>query len=175
MTITNKFAKLSPVIIITAKNIYQLSNQVLALLFWHICQVSLSNSVCCFHSKLKTKPNIFPEDNVSRARNFKCLWGPGCSLAGRYDKPIPPRFLAHIDFLKIPAQLVSLCLTYFKLIPNSCLKSLISMQKAVFFYCHLAEFRGNFSLHLFPQQICVVFTPKPIPRGKDCSSRQKYN
>jgi hypothetical protein len=26
-----------------------------------------------------------------------------CSLAGRYDNPIPPRFLALIDFLKIPA------------------------------------------------------------------------
>jgi hypothetical protein len=26
------------------------------------------------------------------------------SLAGRYDYPIPPRFLAPIDFLKIPAQ-----------------------------------------------------------------------
>jgi hypothetical protein len=28
-----------------------------------------------------------------------------CSLAGRYDNPIPPWFLAPIDFLKIPAQL----------------------------------------------------------------------
>jgi hypothetical protein len=27
-----------------------------------------------------------------------------CSLAGRYDNPIPPRFLAPIDFLKIPAR-----------------------------------------------------------------------
>jgi hypothetical protein len=27
-----------------------------------------------------------------------------CSLAGRYDNPIPPQFLAPIDFLKIPAQ-----------------------------------------------------------------------
>ncbi len=27
-----------------------------------------------------------------------------CSLAGRYDDPIPARFLAPIDFLKIPAQ-----------------------------------------------------------------------
>jgi hypothetical protein len=27
-----------------------------------------------------------------------------CSLAGRYDNPIPPWFLAPIDFLKIPAQ-----------------------------------------------------------------------
>ncbi len=27
-----------------------------------------------------------------------------CSLAGRYNKPIPTRFLAHIDCLKIPAQ-----------------------------------------------------------------------
>jgi hypothetical protein len=26
-----------------------------------------------------------------------------CSLAGRYDNPIPPRFLAPIDFYKIPA------------------------------------------------------------------------
>ncbi len=29
-----------------------------------------------------------------------------CSLAGRYDNPIPPRFLAPIDCLKIPAQLI---------------------------------------------------------------------
>ncbi len=27
-----------------------------------------------------------------------------CSLAGRYDNPLPLRFLAPIDFLKIPAQ-----------------------------------------------------------------------
>jgi hypothetical protein len=27
-----------------------------------------------------------------------------CSLAGRYDNPNPPRFLARIDCLKIPAQ-----------------------------------------------------------------------
>jgi hypothetical protein len=27
-----------------------------------------------------------------------------CSLAGRYANPIPPSFLARIDFLKIPAQ-----------------------------------------------------------------------
>jgi hypothetical protein len=26
-----------------------------------------------------------------------------CSLAGRYDNPIPPRFLAPVDSLKIPA------------------------------------------------------------------------
>jgi hypothetical protein len=29
-----------------------------------------------------------------------------CSLAGRYENPIPPRCLAPIDFLKIPAQIV---------------------------------------------------------------------
>jgi hypothetical protein len=27
-----------------------------------------------------------------------------CSLAGRYDNPLPPWFLAPIDSLKIPAQ-----------------------------------------------------------------------
>ncbi len=30
---------------------------------------------------------------------------PTCSLAGRYDNPLPPRFLAPIDSLKIPAQI----------------------------------------------------------------------
>jgi hypothetical protein len=29
-----------------------------------------------------------------------------CSLAGRYDIPIPPRFLAPVDSIKIPAQIV---------------------------------------------------------------------
>jgi hypothetical protein len=28
-----------------------------------------------------------------------------CSLAGRYENPIPPQCLAPIDFLKIPAQM----------------------------------------------------------------------
>ncbi len=28
-----------------------------------------------------------------------------CSQAGRYDNPIPPRFLVPIDYLKIPAQI----------------------------------------------------------------------
>jgi hypothetical protein len=32
-----------------------------------------------------------------------------CSLAGRYDNPIPPRFLAPIDCLKIPALLEEIC------------------------------------------------------------------
>jgi hypothetical protein len=27
-----------------------------------------------------------------------------CSLAGRYNNPVPTRFLAHIDCLKIPAR-----------------------------------------------------------------------
>ncbi len=37
--------------------------------------------------------------NRFQGMNFASL----CSLAGRYDDPIPPRFLAPIDFLKIPA------------------------------------------------------------------------
>ncbi len=37
--------------------------------------------------------------NWFQRMNSASLW----SLAGRYDKPIPPRFLAPIDFLKIPA------------------------------------------------------------------------
>ncbi len=53
---------------------------------------------------------------MTKARVFKLSWSPGidsmgtnsaclCSLAGRYDKPIPTRFLAPIGCLKIPAQL----------------------------------------------------------------------
>jgi hypothetical protein len=34
-----------------------------------------------------------------------------CSLAGRYDNPIPTRFLAPIDCLKIPAQYMYVCTT----------------------------------------------------------------
>jgi hypothetical protein len=30
-----------------------------------------------------------------------------CSLVGRYDNPLPPRFLAPIDSLKIPALLTT--------------------------------------------------------------------
>jgi hypothetical protein len=37
---------------------------------------------------------------------------PICSLEGRYDNPIPPRFLAPIDFLKIPALECKATLAY---------------------------------------------------------------
>jgi hypothetical protein len=53
---------------------------------------------------------------ADRARNFKRLWSPEIdskewipaayvALAGRYDNPIPPRILAPIESLKIPAQI----------------------------------------------------------------------
>jgi hypothetical protein len=35
-----------------------------------------------------------------------------CSLAGRYDNPIPTKFLAPIDCLKIPALVHNPCLQY---------------------------------------------------------------
>ncbi len=50
------------------------------------------------------------EKSGSRARCFKLLRRAGidstslCSLAGRYDNPIPNRFLAPIDCSNIPAQ-----------------------------------------------------------------------
>jgi hypothetical protein len=53
---------------------------------------------------------------IPRARICKRLRSPGiefqgfdfaslCSLAGRYDNPIPTRFLTLIDYTKIPAPL----------------------------------------------------------------------
>ncbi len=43
--------------------------------------------------------NVYGSRNWFQGMNSGSL----CSLAGRYDNPIPPRFLAPIDFLKIPA------------------------------------------------------------------------
>jgi hypothetical protein len=40
-------------------------------------------------------PELIPRNNSASL----------CSLAGRYDDPIPPQFTAPIDFLKFPAQL----------------------------------------------------------------------
>ncbi len=50
---------------------------------------------------LFTEPVLLNVYGASAART-----GPAslCSLAGRYENPIPPRYLAPIDFLKIPAQ-----------------------------------------------------------------------
>jgi hypothetical protein len=48
---------------------------------------------------------------ILRAGIFKLLWSPGIhfslfGLADRYVNPIPTRFLAPIDCLKIPAQML---------------------------------------------------------------------
>jgi hypothetical protein len=52
---------------------------------------------------LKTRAPIF---NFKEPKyRFQGIDAFRCSLAGRYDNPIPTRFLAHIDCLKIPAQL----------------------------------------------------------------------
>ncbi len=72
-----------------------------------------------FREKISARVNIYSSiatsrQVVARARIFKHLWSPGIdskkwilpaysSLAGRYDNPIPHRFLAPIDCLKIPA------------------------------------------------------------------------
>jgi hypothetical protein len=44
--------------------------------------------------------NVSGDRNRFLGMNFASL----CSLAGRYDNPIPTRFLGPIDCLKIPAQ-----------------------------------------------------------------------
>ncbi len=64
---------------------------------------------------------LFVEVFPNRARIFKLLrrprsdskgpiFGRLCSLAGRYDNPIPTRLLAPVDCLKIPAQFGASCL-----------------------------------------------------------------
>ncbi len=44
------------------------------------------------------------------------------ALAGRYDNPIPPRYLAPIDSLKIPAQVFRLATDIFLYLCHVCLK-----------------------------------------------------
>ncbi len=70
-----------------------------------------------------------------------------CSLAGRYDNPIPTRFLAPIDCLTIPALSSSLCLYYFYLYihlwPTNERNSLSSYQQQIFRLRYLAIHRGG--------------------------------
>ncbi len=42
--------------------------------------------------------------NRFQGKNYASL----CSLPGRYDNPIPPRFLAPIDCLKTPALVITM-------------------------------------------------------------------
>ncbi len=51
----------------------------------------------------KEPKNLFQGTNSARL----------CSLAGRYNNPIPTRFLAPTDCLKIPAQVFTLEMRYF--------------------------------------------------------------
>jgi hypothetical protein len=57
---------------------------------------------------MKSEPELLnffmePKNRFQRI-NYASL----CSLAGRYDNPIPTRFPAPVDCLKIPAQLLDL-------------------------------------------------------------------
>ncbi len=53
-----------------------------------------------------------------------------CSLAGRYDNPIPPRFLTPIRFLKIPAQGTDKSLSF------SALQALYSSDLTASYHSH---------------------------------------
>ncbi len=67
-----------------------------------------------FHRGTEVGFSRFPANESLRARILKVYGAPNwfqgmnsaslCSLAGRYDNPLPPRFLAPVDSFKIPAQ-----------------------------------------------------------------------
>jgi hypothetical protein len=106
-----------------------------------------------------------------------------CSLAGRYENPFPPRCLAPIDFLKIPAQ------QYSSLFPTVLPYSFIPRHlfavhglfiaantSHLFAVCRLfiavktiiicLLFFGSAQLewgHLVNPQLCLVFLPFPAP------------
>ncbi len=81
--------------------------------------------------------NVYGVPELIQGMNFTSL----CSSAGQYDNPIPPRFLAPIEFLKIPAQLLFILCT---LPPSPCRTS---GPCNAFPYLHIltAFIRGYFS------------------------------
>ncbi len=82
-----------------------------------------------------------------------------CSLAGRYDNPIPNRFLAPIGFLKIPAQGYHITPLPFQLQTADAqthtgndylvifLGTLISMSKLFKVYCVIIWYTVQFTLY----------------------------
>jgi hypothetical protein len=60
-----------------------------------------------------------------------------CSLAGRYDNPIPPRFLAPIDSLKIPALITG---AGYAVVKDKCISN-CSFDHAL---CTVAKFFWSF-------------------------------
>jgi hypothetical protein len=53
--------------------------------------------ICILHTELVFLNVYGAQESISRMNSASL-----CSLAGRYDNPIPPWFLASIDSLKIP-------------------------------------------------------------------------
>jgi hypothetical protein len=98
---------------------------------------------------------------ISWAGIFKPLWSPGidakasippaylCSMAGRYENPIPPRCLAPIDFLKIPALIPFPCFSYF--FRPSHLVLILRLSNSSFHFSCLLSTRFRF-----------LFTPIPF-------------
>jgi hypothetical protein len=73
--------------------------------------------------------------NRFQGRNSASL----CSLTGRYVNPIPPRFLAPIDSLKIPAQNKQMRETVHCTDPYSTARNLCLDSRARLYWC-LIEF-----------------------------------
>jgi hypothetical protein len=83
-----------------------------------------AHSCTVYTAKDSLSPNFptFKEPvNQFKGTNYPRLC---CSLAGQYDNPIPIRFLAPIDCLKIPAQ-PTLHSVSFSLIYRSCTRALL--------------------------------------------------
>ncbi len=69
--------------------------------FYYEFQATLSAAVYHCSTAEPVFLNVMEPRNRFQGMNFARL----CSLAGRYDNPIPTRFLAPINFFTIPAQI----------------------------------------------------------------------
>ncbi len=92
----------------------------------------LLTSIALYHSSAlgkdrRTGAGIFKRFMEPRNRFQGTNSASLCSLAGRYDNPIPPRFLAPIDSLKIPAR-------FFFFRKKICISHHIGLKKVM--HCH---------------------------------------
>jgi hypothetical protein len=88
-----------------------------------------------------------------------------CSLAGRYENPIPPQCLAPKDFLKIPA-LLAYCSTFASMYIGSILHMAVQCTmynvRTVVHVCLYTVYIAKKNIYYLAQRYCPTIWPEPV-------------